>query len=64
MNRLEARALLAAERAKERALVRLAAVLAADLPQVRVKIDGDRVTVTGRGVLSDPRLVWIGSVLR
>jgi hypothetical protein len=64
MTRLEARALLAAERAKERALVRLAAVLAADLPQLRVAIDGDRVTVTGRGVLSDPRLVWIGSVLR
>jgi hypothetical protein len=64
MNRLEARALLAAERAKERALVRLAAALTAELPQVRVVIDGDRVTVTGRGVLSDPRLVWIGSVLR
>ncbi|MBS0479057.1 MAG: hypothetical protein JSR79_07145 [Proteobacteria bacterium] len=64
MTRLEARAILAADRAQRRALTRLAAALTADLPDLHVAIDGDRVTVTGRGVLDDPRLVWIGSVLR
>lgn len=64
MNRLEARAILAANRAQQRALTRLAAALAADLPDLQVEIDGDRVTVTGHGVLDDLRLVWVGSVLR
>ena len=64
MTRLEARAILAADRAQQRALTRLAAALTADLPDLYVAIDGDRVTVTGRGVLDDLRLVWIGSVLR
>ncbi|MBN8816265.1 MAG: hypothetical protein J0J06_12555 [Sphingomonas sp.] len=64
MTRLEARAILAVNHAQQRALTRLAAALAADLPDLHVEIDGDRVIVTGRGVLDDPRLVWIGSVLR
>lgn len=64
MNALEGRAQLAAIRAQRRTLARLAAHLTADLPDMRVMIDGDRVTITGRGVLSDPRLVWIGSMLR
>ena len=61
---LQARAELAAAAAQRRTLARLAARLAADLPDLRVRVDGDKVTVTGRGVLNDPRLVWIGSVLR
>ncbi len=64
MSAIEERAELAAIRAKRRTLARLAAHLTADLPDLRVAIDGDRVTITGHGVLSDPRLVWIGSVLR
>jgi hypothetical protein len=64
VNRLEARAELAAIRAQRRTLARLAAHLTADLPELRVRIENDRVTITGRGVLSDPRLVWIGSMLR
>lgn len=64
MSPLQARAELAAIRAQRRTLRRLAAHLTADLPDLRVAIDDDRVTITGRGVLSDPRLVWIGSMLR
>ncbi len=64
MTRLEARAILAADRAKQRALTRLAAALTADLPDLRVRIEDDRVIIVGHGVLDDPRLLWIGSVLR
>ena len=64
MTRLEAAALRAGERARQRALKKFAAALAADLPELSVAIDGDRIAIVGRGVLNDPRLVWVGSLLR
>jgi len=64
MNRLEAAALKAGERARRRALDRLATTLAADLPELHVMIEDDRIAIIGHGVIDDPRLVWIGSMLR
>lgn len=52
------------EAARRRSIVRLAAQLRAVRPDARVAEERDGVTVTGRGVLRDPRLIWIGSWLR
>ena len=46
------------------AIRRLAAAIRDAAPDRRVESDEDGVTVTGRGVLDDPRLRWIGSLLR
>lgn len=64
MSALEDRGTVIAERERERAVARLAARLSEEVPHARVAADDHGVTVTGRGVLRDPRLVWIGSLLK
>lgn len=50
--------------AQRRAIARLAARLRNERPDARVEESVEGLTVTGRGVLRDPRLVWIGSLLK
>ncbi|THD38344.1 MAG: hypothetical protein E7773_00915 [Sphingomonas sp.] len=64
MTGLEARALEIAERAEQRTLTRVAAQLAAELPDLGVAIEGDTIAIVGHGVLDDARLIWIGSLLK
>jgi len=64
MSALEDRGAAIGEAARGRAVARLAARLAEEAPHARVVADDQSVTVTGRGVLRDPRLVWIGSLLK
>lgn len=59
-----ARAEAIGEDACDRAVERLADRIRAAAPDVRMIVTDDGVTVTGRGVLSDPRLMWIGSLMR
>lgn len=50
---------------RREAIGRLAAAIRDAAPDRQVAADDDDgVTVTGRGVLDDPRLRWIGSLLR
>lgn len=62
--RVEARAQAAAEATAERLAVRLREAV----PGVRVRTDGDRVVLAGRGLgrrmLSEPALRWPGGLLR
>jgi hypothetical protein len=64
MSALEERGAAIAEEARTRAVATLAARLAAEVPEAAVVASDEGVTVTGRGVLRDPRLTWIGSLLR
>lgn len=64
MSAIEDRGAAIGEVARERAVTRLTARLAAEVPHARVVADDQGVTVTGRGILRDPRLVWIGSLLK
>jgi len=52
------------EKARADAVARLAARIAEQAPDVRVSIDGDGITITGRRILSDPRFLWVGSLIR
>jgi hypothetical protein len=60
---VEARGVAAGVAAADRARLRVARVLRADLPGVAVAIDGDDVVLTGRIAPDDPRLRWIASLL-
>lgn len=61
---LETRGAAIARAARDRAVARLAERVRDAAPDLRVTVEGEGVTVNGRGVLSDPRLMWIGSLLR
>lgn len=54
----------AGEAAGRRARDRLAAVLAAELPDVAVSVEDEHVVLSGRVTPDDPRLRWVGSLLR
>ena len=64
MRALDMRGRAIAVAAAERARTRVAAVLLATLPGIAVTIDADTVVLTGRISADDPRLRWIGSLLR
>ncbi len=64
LSALEARGRAAGVAAAERARVRVAAALRAALPGVAVGIQGEEVVLSGRIAADDPRLRWIGSLLR
>lgn len=64
MSALLARAQVTAERAAARARERVARSLRAQVPGVRITIEEDRVVLSGRITRDDPRLRWIGSLLR
>ncbi len=51
------------ERVRAR-IAELAARIAEAVPEAEVEPREDGVVVRGRGVLSDPRLRWIGGLLR
>lgn len=59
-----ARGAAIAEAARDRTVVRLADRVREAAPDARVAITNEGVAVNGRGVLRDPRLLWIGSLLR
>jgi hypothetical protein len=61
---LEDRARLIGEAAAARVRGRAAAALREALPDVAVEVVGDDVVLTGRIAPDDPRLRWIGSLLR
>ncbi len=63
MTGLEARGQALGEAARRRATGRLAGQLRA-LPGIAVEVSEAGLVVSGRGVLRDPRLVWIGSWFR
>lgn len=64
MDALEERARLIGEAAAARVRGRVAAALRETLPGVAVDVVGEDVVLTGRIAPDDPRLRWIGSVLR
>ncbi|WP_029623588.1 hypothetical protein [Sphingomonas sp. PAMC 26617] len=64
MDALEERARLIGEAAAARARGRVAATLRETLPEVAVDVAGEDVVLTGRIAPDDPRLRWIGSLLR
>ncbi|HEX4695716.1 hypothetical protein [Sphingomonas sp.] len=64
MSALEDRGAAIGEAARERTVARLAARLSEEVPHAAVVSDDQGVTVSGRGILRDPRLVWIGSLLK
>ena len=43
---------------------RLAEAIQAEAPELLVTVDGDDVIVEGAGLATDPRLRWIGGLLR
>ena len=53
-----------AEGARRRVIARLAARLRDELPEAEVTERADGVRLRGRRILRNPRLVWIGSLLR
>ena len=53
-----------ADRARDAAIARLAARIGAEAPDHDVSVEEGGIAITGRRVLSDPRLVWIGSLAR
>jgi hypothetical protein len=63
MSLVEAVQAIAAKRVAE-TVAALALRIAAEAPDRQVMVEGDAVVVTGRGVFEDPRLQWIGSLLR
>ncbi|WP_375397139.1 hypothetical protein [uncultured Sphingomonas sp.] len=64
MTALEARAQAIAEARRDAAIAKLADRLRAALPGVRVEQRDDGVTLIGRRLSRDPRLTWIGSLMR
>ena len=64
MDSLEERARLVGEAAAVRVRGRVAAGLRETLPEVAVDVVGDDVVLTGRIAPDDPRLRWVGSLLR
>lgn len=54
----------AGEAAAGRARDRPAAVLRAELPEVAVTVQDEHVVLSGRVTPDDPRLRWVGSLLR
>ncbi|WP_010214786.1 hypothetical protein [Sphingomonas sp. PAMC 26621] len=64
MDTLEERARAIGEAAAARVRGRVAATMRETLPDVAVDVVGDDVVLTGRITPDDPRLRWIGSVLR
>lgn len=64
LSALEARGRAAGAAAAEHARARLAEALRAALPGVAVGIEGEEVVLSGRISADDPRLLWIGSLLR
>lgn len=50
--------------ARRRAIARLAMRLREARPDARIEESADGVTVKGRGVLRDSRLIWIGSLFK
>jgi hypothetical protein len=61
---LEARGTAIGEKRVGALVEELAQRVASAAPDLRVEAAADGVTITGRGVTGDPRLVWIGSLLR
>ncbi|MBX3563111.1 MAG: hypothetical protein KF730_00905 [Sphingomonas sp.] len=43
---------------------RVADAIRAEAPELRVTIEGDDVIVEGRALATDPRLRWIGGLVR
>jgi hypothetical protein len=64
MDALEERARAIGEAAAEQVRGQVAATLRETLPGVAVDVVGDDVVLTGRIARDDPRLRWIGSLLR
>lgn len=64
MDALEDRARAIGEAAAERVRGQVATTLRETLPGVAVEVVGDDVVLTGRIARDDPRLRWIGSLLR
>lgn len=64
MDALEDRGRAVGEAAAARVRGRVAAALRETLPEVAVDVVGDDVVLTGRITPDDPRLRWIGSLLR
>ena len=64
MRSLDAKGRAIAAAAAARTRTRVAAALDATLPGIAVTIDADTVVLTGRISADDPRLRWIGSLLR
>jgi len=64
MDALEDRGRAIGEAAAARARARVAATLRETLPEVAVDVVGDDVVLTGRIAPDDPRLRWVGSLVR
>ena len=64
LSEVEARGTAIGRAARDRAVGRLAARVRDAAPEVGMTVTADGVTLTGRGVLDDPRLTWIGSLMR
>jgi hypothetical protein len=62
LNGLEARGQAIGEARVQDVVAQLAQRVAAAAPDRRVEADADGVTITGPGVIGDPRLIWIGLV--
>ena len=61
---VDTRGRAAARVAADRARRRVADALRGAVPGVAVRIEGEDVVLTGRIAPDDPRLRWIGSLLR
>lgn len=64
MNAVDERARAIGAAARARIIDRLAARLRAEAPDLTVGATTDGVTVEGRRAARDPRLAWIGSLVR
>ncbi len=61
---LEARARAIGETARRRSIAKLAARLREARPDARMDQSSEGVALIGRGLLRDPRLLWIGSLFK
>ncbi|RDE04806.1 hypothetical protein [Sphingomonas aracearum] len=52
------------EQAERRGAGRVAAAVRGAVPGATVREEGSRVVIEGRGVLDEPALRWIGSLVR